>query len=62
MREGNIEDDFYKDIPLKCKLSKKPIPRAKISWTRCVCAAVSILDAPHSRWPARAALLQEKNY
>ena len=40
MREGNIEDDFYEDIPLKCKLSKKPIPRAKISWTRCVCADI----------------------
>ena len=40
MREGNIEDDFYKNIPLKCKLLKKPIPRAKISWTRCVCANI----------------------
>ena len=41
MREGNIEDDFYKNIPLKCKLLKKPIPRAKISWTRCVCADIN---------------------
>ena len=39
MREDNIEDDFYKNIPLKCKLLKKPIPRAKISWTRCVCSS-----------------------
>ena len=38
MREGNIEDQFYKNIPLRCKLSKKPIPEANISWTRCVCA------------------------
>ena len=40
MRGGNLEIDFYKDIPLKCKLSKKPIPQANISWTRCVCADV----------------------
>ena len=41
MRKGILEVDFYKDIPLKCKLSKKPIPRAKISWTRCVCSDIN---------------------
>ena len=41
MRGGNLEIDFYKDIPLKCKLSKKPIPQANISWTRCVCNDIS---------------------
>ena len=46
MREGNIEDDFYKDIPLKCKLSKRPIPRANISWTRCVGADIRCITGP----------------